>query len=155
MGAELHVSGSTAKRPPPGKIALYGEFFTTGNFCLPITKFVSRFLTLTWIHISQMHPFWLMRLRHFEFCCQALREAPSIERFCAIYKLQARGSWFICAVVKKPIGTEPSCSTHDWKNKFFWINKDVMPNIMVHRSLTDKFTDLTVADSGISYGMIT
>lgn len=114
---ELPSPGSTADQKPSGKIALYGESFTTGNFWLSITKFLCDFLDVSGIHISQLHPFGFIRLRHFEFCCKALGVEPTVDRFLAIYKIQTRGSWFSFQVQRKAIGTEPPRSAHEWKNK--------------------------------------
>lgn len=101
---------------------------------------------LTRIHISQMHPFGLMWLRRLEFCCQALGEAH-LWRVFALF-INSRFSEMVSyAVLKKAIGTEPPQSAHEWRMKFFWISKDVIPDSMEYRSLTDKFTNLTVADS--------
>lgn len=54
---ERPASGSITTSPPPNKMAVYVDHFTTGNFRIPITKFVASVLTTYGVHLSQIHPF--------------------------------------------------------------------------------------------------
>ncbi|MFS7986758.1 hypothetical protein Hanom_Chr11g01014061 [Helianthus anomalus] len=64
-----------------GKITLFSDFFKFCNFRLPITKFCKSVLDYYPIHISQLHPSGLVKLRHFEFACIALGHIPEITVF--------------------------------------------------------------------------
>ncbi|MFS7936476.1 hypothetical protein Hanom_Chr05g00416021 [Helianthus anomalus] len=59
-----------------GKITLFSDFIKFCNFRLPITKFCKFVLDEYQIHISQLHPLGLVKLRHFEFVCLGLGHIP-------------------------------------------------------------------------------
>ncbi|MFS7904557.1 hypothetical protein Hanom_Chr01g00037501 [Helianthus anomalus] len=70
-----------------GKITLFSDFFKFCNFRLPITKFCKSVFDEYQIHISQMHPLGLVKLRHFEFACIARGHIPEITVFRAFFVL--------------------------------------------------------------------
>ncbi|MFS7979473.1 hypothetical protein Hanom_Chr10g00927701 [Helianthus anomalus] len=70
-----------------GKITLFSDFFKFCNFRLPITKFCKSVLEEYQIHISQMHPLGLVKLRHIEFACIALGHIPEIWVFRVFFVL--------------------------------------------------------------------
>ncbi|KAF5760856.1 hypothetical protein HanXRQr2_Chr16g0758301 [Helianthus annuus] len=114
-------------------------FFKFCNFRLPITKFCKAVFDEYQIHISQVHPLGLAKLRHFEFACLGLGHIPEILVFRA----------FFCSCVEilfftfdqRDIGVSclrsvPSSSRDkDWKNKFFFIDADVIPGEMHWREM--------------------
>ncbi|MFS7928996.1 hypothetical protein Hanom_Chr04g00327381 [Helianthus anomalus] len=59
-----------------GKITLFAEFFKFCNFRLPITSFCKSLLDEYAMHISQMHPLGLAKLRYFEYACLSLGFLP-------------------------------------------------------------------------------
>ncbi|MFS7888846.1 hypothetical protein Hanom_Chr00s000002g01599871 [Helianthus anomalus] len=109
-----------------GKITLFSDFFKFCNFRLPITKFCKSVLDEYQIHISQMHPLGLVKLRHFEFSYIALGHIPEITVFRAFFVL-----------------IPASSRDKDWKKKFFYIDASVIPGEMYWREMgaKDKFKD--------------
>ncbi|KAJ0558085.1 hypothetical protein HanIR_Chr07g0332451 [Helianthus annuus] len=136
-GARYPPSGSTALDAPPGFITLYAAFFREGNFRLPIKKFTAAVLRGYGLHISQINAIGLPRITHFEFVCRSYRVEPTFEMFNAFYSVsyasgfysfQARmGVTRVCSVLIKGI--------HDWKQKFFYIRRGVIPTDMSYRQV--------------------
>ncbi|MFS8028798.1 hypothetical protein Hanom_Chr16g01514701 [Helianthus anomalus] len=62
--------GDTGADAPAGFITLWAEFFNDGNLRLPVTVFVAEVLEYYHLHISQLSPFGMFRIRNFEhtFC---------------------------------------------------------------------------------------
>ncbi|MFS7929955.1 hypothetical protein Hanom_Chr04g00338471 [Helianthus anomalus] len=60
---------------------MFIDFFKFCNFRLPMNKFCKSILDEYQIHISQVHPLGLAKLRHFEFVCIALGHIPEIMVF--------------------------------------------------------------------------
>ncbi|MFS7960190.1 hypothetical protein Hanom_Chr08g00700271 [Helianthus anomalus] len=79
----------------PGKITLFSDFFKFCNFRLPITKFCKSVLNKCQIHISQIHPLGLVKLRHFEFACIALGHIPEIMVFRTISFLYGNPLFYV------------------------------------------------------------
>ena len=77
-----------------GKITLFSDFFKFCNFRLSITKFCKFVLDEYQIHISQMHPLGLVKLRHFEFAYIALGHIPEIMVFRAFFVLVWKSPFF-------------------------------------------------------------
>ncbi|MFS7990384.1 hypothetical protein Hanom_Chr11g01058261 [Helianthus anomalus] len=59
-----------------GQITLFADFFKFCNFRLPITQFCKEMLDEYIVHISQMHPLGLAKLRHFEYASLSLGFLP-------------------------------------------------------------------------------
>ncbi|KAI3787113.1 hypothetical protein L1987_41332 [Smallanthus sonchifolius] len=141
-GLEFPSPGMTAADPPDGKISLYAAFFIYCNLRLPITRFIAQLLTFYQVYISQMHPMGICRATHFEFSCRALGVEPTCGRFNVFYKMVLRDSWFSFVgregKVKSHITKAPS-SFHEWKERFFYVKRDVIPLVMNVRSATDSF----------------
>ncbi|KAI3793809.1 hypothetical protein L1987_36431 [Smallanthus sonchifolius] len=141
---EYPSSGGTAAKPPPGKITLYADFFSEANFRVPITSFVIDLLQFYKIHLSQVHPLGMYRIRHFEFCCIALKQDPSVAIFHHFYKLYLKDSWF--SFSKRP-GVIPHAKEtpqgfRGWKEKFFYITARMVPASMQIRSLRLAVVDI-------------
>lgn len=66
---------------PLGKLTLYSEIFGHGSFRLPITTFGHDILLQYSLHITQVHPLGMMRLRHFVFCIRCQCTTPSVDKF--------------------------------------------------------------------------
>ncbi|MFS7932898.1 hypothetical protein Hanom_Chr04g00373331 [Helianthus anomalus] len=109
-GAQYPTTGSTAMDAPPGYLTLYTAFFREGNFRLPITKFTASVLRNYGLHISQINAIGLPRVTHFEYVCRANHVDPTFEMF---------------------------NSLHDWKQKFFYIRRGVIPVDMHYRSVDE------------------
>ncbi|KAJ0713979.1 hypothetical protein HanPI659440_Chr13g0484521 [Helianthus annuus] len=73
--------GQTAVDAPAGYITLFWDFFSAGNFRLPVKKFFLEILSYYKFHISQMNPIGMVRVRHFEFACRGMHIEPTVDRF--------------------------------------------------------------------------
>ncbi|KAJ0499719.1 hypothetical protein HanLR1_Chr13g0507671 [Helianthus annuus] len=105
-GAQYPPAGSTALDAPPGYITLYAAFFREGSFRLPITKFTAAVLRGYGLHISQINAIG----------------------FHALLILTRTGVVPVCSV--------PLKSLHDWKQKFFYIHRGVIPIDMPYRQVS-------------------
>lgn len=134
--AEFPERKSTVRDVPSGKIAVYADFFTTGNLRFPITRFLGAVFRGYNIHLSQMSPLGLVRITHFEYCCRTRDISPSFDMFNVFYKLTLKDGWYsFCR--RNGVGsiiTDALKSLHDWKHKFFFIRQDVIPFRMQYRA---------------------
>ncbi|KAJ0611431.1 hypothetical protein HanHA300_Chr01g0015731 [Helianthus annuus] len=120
-----------------GKITLFSDFFKFYNFRLPVTKFLKLVLDYYRIHISQLHPLGLVKLRQFEFACIALGHIPELIVFRAFFVLVWKSPFFTF----DRRDTDVSClrdiptssRDKDWKKKFFYIDASVIPGEMYWR----------------------
>ncbi|KAJ0792536.1 hypothetical protein HanOQP8_Chr01g0019101 [Helianthus annuus] len=136
-GAQFPTPNSTALDAPPGYIALYAAFFREGNFRLPMTKFTAEVLTNYGLHISQINALGLPRVTHFEFICRANRVEPTFEMFNVFYSVSYTGGFYsfnsrTSGVI--PCSSNPPKILHDWKQKFFYIRRGVIPVDMHYRA---------------------
>ncbi|KAJ0515378.1 hypothetical protein HanHA300_Chr10g0379921 [Helianthus annuus] len=117
-----------------GKIPLFSDFFKFCNFRLPVTRFFKLVLDYYCIHISQLHPLGLLKLRQFEFACVALGHIPELLVFRAFFVLVWKSPFFTF----DRRGTDVSClrdiptssRDKDWKKKIFYIDASVIPSEM-------------------------
>ncbi|KAF5761941.1 hypothetical protein HanXRQr2_Chr16g0771021 [Helianthus annuus] len=114
---------------PPGKIGIYTRLFDYCNYHLPLMKFLIDVLLFHEVHLSQMNPFGLAKVCHFELSCRGLGSNPDLDVFQAFYKLNRSGSWYTFEVRNKN-----SCcyswittSIKDWKDRFFWVDDRCIP----------------------------
>ncbi|KAM0024228.1 hypothetical protein Hdeb2414_s0022g00613301 [Helianthus debilis subsp. tardiflorus] len=136
-GAQFPTPSSTALDAPPGCKALYAAFFREGNFRLPMTKFTAEVLTNYGLHISQINSLGLPRLTHFEFICKANRLEPTFKMFNVFYNVSYTNGFYsfnsrTSGVI--PCSSNPPKSLHDWKQKFFYIRRGVIPVDMHYRA---------------------
>ncbi|MFS7947585.1 hypothetical protein Hanom_Chr06g00549991 [Helianthus anomalus] len=123
-----------------GKITLFSDFFKFYNFRLPITKFCKLVLDRYPIHISQLHPLGLVKLRQFEFACIALGHIPELIIFKAFFFLVRKSPFFtfdrrdVDVSCLRDIPT--SSKDKDWKKNFFYIDASVIPREMQWRDGT-------------------
>ncbi|MFS7918968.1 hypothetical protein Hanom_Chr03g00207401 [Helianthus anomalus] len=85
--ARYPEEGQTAADAPAGYITLFWDFFSLGNFRLPVTKFFLDILSYYKFHISQMHPIGMARVCHFKFVCRTMHIEPSVTRFRVFYQM--------------------------------------------------------------------
>ena len=143
-------NGKRVTDVPPGKIVLYAEFFTSCNFRLPATVFVTDVLAYYGVHISQVHSMGMCRIRHFEFACRAQGVEPLPERLNVFYQATFTNGFLS---FRKRTGI-PACagkapsSYHDWAEKFFFIHVGVIPVAMSHRPMDHPIEDRQL----IAYG---
>ncbi|KAM0046225.1 hypothetical protein Hdeb2414_s0009g00313611 [Helianthus debilis subsp. tardiflorus] len=136
-GARYPPSGSTALDAPPGFITLYAAFFREGNFRLPITKFTAAVLRGYGLHISQINAIGLPRITHFEFVCRSYRFEPTFEMFNTFYTVTYSSGFysFQARTHVVPVCSVPLKGIHDWKRKFFYIRRGVIPSEMSYRQV--------------------
>ncbi|MFS7999235.1 hypothetical protein Hanom_Chr12g01163671 [Helianthus anomalus] len=134
-GAQFPTPHSTAMDAPPGYIALYAAFFWEGNFRFPMTKFTAEVLTNYGLYISQINALGVPRLTHFEFICRANRIDPTFEMF--------NTSGVI------PCSSNPPKSLHDWKQKFFYIRRGVIPVDMHYRAESEGIPKIDIEEMAL------
>ncbi|MFS7994922.1 hypothetical protein Hanom_Chr12g01111781 [Helianthus anomalus] len=135
-GAQFPTQNSTALDAPPGYITLYAAFFREGNFRLPMTKFTWEVLTNYGLHISQINALGLPQITHFEFICRTNRIEPTFDMFNVFYYVSYTGGFYSLNSRTggvSPCSTNPLKSLHDWKQKFFYVRRGVIPIDMYYR----------------------
>ncbi|KAJ0888776.1 hypothetical protein HanRHA438_Chr09g0405791 [Helianthus annuus] len=148
-GAQYPPAGSTALDAPPGYITLYVAFFREGSFRLPITKFTAAVLRGYGLHISQINAIGLPRITHFEYVCRAYRIEPTFEMFNVFYSVTyANGFYsFQARLGVAPVCSVPLKSLHDWKQKFFYIRRGVIPIDMPYRHVSQGIPKVEVMEN--------
>ncbi|KAF5785772.1 hypothetical protein HanXRQr2_Chr10g0432601 [Helianthus annuus] len=137
--ARYPAQNQTAADAPPGYITLFEDFFLQGNFRLPTTNFMGNILHFYNFHISQMSPPGMVRVRHYESLCRAHGIEPTVEKFQAFYQLIRTMGFFSFASrgATRKILLNPPKSFHDWKPKFFFIHKEMLPIAMPFQAWTE------------------
>ncbi|MFS8013905.1 hypothetical protein Hanom_Chr15g01338471 [Helianthus anomalus] len=90
------------------------------NYRLPLTKFLIDVLMFHQVHLSQMNPFGLAKVSHFELSCRGLGLDPDLDVFRAFYRLNRTGDWYTFEVRNKnaPCFSWITSSMKDWKGRF-------------------------------------
>ncbi|MFS8032678.1 hypothetical protein Hanom_Chr17g01560531 [Helianthus anomalus] len=102
-----------------------------------MTKFTGEVLTNYGLHISQINALGLPRITHFEFICRANRIEPTFEMFNVFYFVSYTGGFYSFNSRTggvSPCSINPPKSLHDWKQKFFYIHRGVIPIDMHYRN---------------------
>ncbi|MFS7914380.1 putative phospholipase C, phosphatidylinositol-specific, Y domain-containing protein [Helianthus anomalus] len=109
-------------------------FFKFCNFGLPINKFCKSVLDEYHIHISQVHPLGLVKLRHFELAWPFFVLVWKSHFF--TFDRRDVGVSFLRSV-------PASSRDKDWKKKIFYIDAGVIPGEMHWREMgsKEKFKD--------------
>ncbi|MFS7962231.1 hypothetical protein Hanom_Chr08g00724231 [Helianthus anomalus] len=94
----------------PGKIGVYTRLFDYYNYRLPLTKLLIEVLLFHEVHLSQMNPFGLAKVCHFELACRGLGSDPDLD----VFRLK------------------------DWKDRFFLIDNRCVPTSMTWRLKTSR-----------------
>ncbi|MFS8027528.1 hypothetical protein Hanom_Chr16g01499721 [Helianthus anomalus] len=119
----------------PGKIGVYTRLFDYCNYRLPLTKFLIEVLLFHEVHLSQMNPFGLAKVCHFELACRGLNSDPDLNVSRAFYKLNRSSSWYTFEVRKKNACCYTWITTglKDWKDCFFLVEDRCVPAEMSWR----------------------
>ncbi|MFS7987140.1 hypothetical protein Hanom_Chr11g01018931 [Helianthus anomalus] len=119
----------------PGKIGVYTCLFEYCNYLLPLTKFLIEVLLFHEVHLSQMNPFGLAKVCHFELACRGLGSDPDLDVLRAFNKLNRSGSWYTFEVRKKNAYcyTWITTSLKDWKDRFFLVDDRCVPTDTIWR----------------------
>ncbi|KAF5797048.1 hypothetical protein HanRHA438_Chr08g0371081 [Helianthus annuus] len=142
-GIQFPTPNSTALDAPLGYMTLYADFFREGNFRLPMSKFIGEVLTGYDLHISQINALGLPRLTHFEFICRVNHVESSFEKFNTFYFVTYTGGFYSFSsrtTRVNPCSRDPPKSLHEWKQKFFYICRGVIPIDMHYRVRVKAFS---------------
>ncbi|KAJ0469565.1 hypothetical protein HanIR_Chr14g0709281 [Helianthus annuus] len=115
-----------------GKFPLYTRVCSFANYRVPFSRFLIRVLQFFRVHISQVNPFGLSRVNHFEISCRALDQKPDLNVFRYFYEFITAGDWYTFAHRKgipSPSSDERS-SLKSWKDNFLWLDDRCLPEYM-------------------------
>ncbi|KAF5754688.1 hypothetical protein HanRHA438_Chr17g0804211 [Helianthus annuus] len=106
------------------KFPFYTRVCNFANYRVRSTKFLIKVLWFFGVHISQVNPFGLSRINHFELSCRALNRKPDLNVFRYFYEFITARDWYTFAHRKS--GPSPSSeeksSLKNWKDHFFWLD---------------------------------
>ncbi|MFS7993225.1 hypothetical protein Hanom_Chr12g01091561 [Helianthus anomalus] len=129
-----------------GKIGVYTCLFDYCNYCLPLTKFLIEVLLFHEVHLTQMNPFGLAKVCHFELACRGLGSDLDLDVFRAFYRLNRSGSWYTFEVDDRCV---PEFMT--WRLKKlklpaplpedFVYNKDLYANLIKEAGRVQKYQE--------------
>ncbi|GJY27640.1 hypothetical protein Tco_0403407 [Tanacetum coccineum] len=164
--AEVHPTAPGRNRTiaqfPAGKVGVYTRIFDVCGYRIPFTKFFMTVLKYFRVHISQLSPFGVARVSHFEVLTRVLNLAPSVAIFRAFYTRSYSDGLFSFA---KRSTSAPSCfskppdSIKNWAYHFFWVDscvflilvplytggileKDPAPHLTAHQEQTVKLLEI-------------
>ncbi|KAJ0736157.1 hypothetical protein HanPI659440_Chr11g0440381 [Helianthus annuus] len=115
-----------------GKFPFYTRVCNFANCRVPFSRFLIKVLQFFRVHISQVNPFGLSRINHFEISCRALDQKPDLNVFRYFYEFITAGDWYTFAHrknVPSPSSNERS-SLKNWKDNFFWLDDRCLPEDM-------------------------
>ncbi|KAJ0496998.1 hypothetical protein HanPSC8_Chr13g0556851 [Helianthus annuus] len=113
-----------------------------------MTMFTAEVLTNYGLHISQINALGLPRLTHFEFICRANRIEPTFEMFNMFYFVSYTSGFYSFNSRTSGVSscsTNPPKSLHDWKQKFFYIRRGVIPVDMHFRAESEGVPHINVS----------
>ncbi|KAF5806152.1 hypothetical protein HanRHA438_Chr05g0227101 [Helianthus annuus] len=113
-----------------------------------MTKFTGEVLTNYGLHISQINALGLPRITQFEFICRANRIEPTFEKLSVFYFVSYIGSFYSFnsrTSGVNPCSANPPKSLHDWKHKFFYIHRGVIPIDMHYREESEGVPHVNVS----------
>ncbi|KAJ0894427.1 hypothetical protein HanPSC8_Chr09g0388961 [Helianthus annuus] len=93
-GAQYPSEGDTGADAPAGYVTMWADFFVDCNLRLPLTVFVVDILEWYKVHISQVSPFGMIRIRNFEFTFRALGIEPTVGDFRRFYQMTVSLGFF-------------------------------------------------------------
>ncbi|KAJ0796380.1 hypothetical protein HanPI659440_Chr04g0161551 [Helianthus annuus] len=114
--------GDTGADAPAGYITLWADFFNDGNLRLPVTVFVAEVLEYYHLHISQLSPFGMFRIRNFEYTFRAHGLPITVENFRRFYQLTVNTGFF--SFTRRHGNLKlmtPPKGVSGWKKKFFYV----------------------------------
>ncbi|KAF5805599.1 hypothetical protein HanRHA438_Chr05g0220871 [Helianthus annuus] len=93
-GAIHPQDGDTAADAPAGYVTIWSDFIGVCNLRLPLTVFVVEVLEWYKIHISQLSPFGIIRVRNFECTFHAIGIEPTVGDFRRFYQMTVSMGFF-------------------------------------------------------------
>ncbi|KAJ0524982.1 hypothetical protein HanHA300_Chr09g0306731 [Helianthus annuus] len=145
-GAQYPSEGDTGADAPAGYVTMWADFFVDCNLRLPLTVFVVDVLEWYKVHISQVSPFGMIRIRNFEFTFRALGIEPTVGDFRRFYQMTVSMGFFS---FRQRDGTPklmtPPKGMTMWKKKFFYIKAAAIVADMTFRNVTETIIAETIA----------
>ncbi|KAJ0951932.1 hypothetical protein HanPSC8_Chr02g0066171 [Helianthus annuus] len=137
-GAIYPKEGDTATNAPAGYVTMWSDFFSVCNLRLPLTVFVAEVLEWYKLHISQLSPFGMIRVRNFEYTFRALGMEPIVGDFRRFYQLfVSMGFYSFRQRYHTPKQMVPPKGMTKWKTKFFYIKAATITDKLQFRNVTD------------------
>ncbi|KAJ0944713.1 hypothetical protein HanPSC8_Chr03g0119911 [Helianthus annuus] len=145
-GARYPSEGDTGADAPAGYVTMWSDFFGDCNLRLPLTVFVVDILEWYKVHISQVSPLGMIRIRNFEFTFRALGIEPTVGDFRRFYQMTVSMGFFS---FRQRDGTPklmtPPKGMTMWKKKFFYIKAAAIVADMTFRNVTETIIAETIA----------
>ncbi|KAJ0510714.1 hypothetical protein HanOQP8_Chr11g0417291 [Helianthus annuus] len=115
-----------------GKFPFYTRVCNFANYRVPFSRFLIRVLQFFRVHISQVNPFGLSRINHFEISCRAQDQRPDLDVFRYFYEFITAGDWYTFAHRKgiPPPSSDERSSLKNWQDNFFWLDDRCLPEDM-------------------------
>ncbi|MFS7968995.1 hypothetical protein Hanom_Chr09g00803991 [Helianthus anomalus] len=115
-----------------GKFPFYTRVCNFENYRVPFSRFFIRVLQFFKVHISQVNPFGLSRISHFELSCHAQDRRPGLNVFRYFYEFITAGDWYTFAHRKgiPPPSSDERSSLKNWKDNLFWLDDRCLPEDM-------------------------
>ncbi|MFS8005647.1 hypothetical protein Hanom_Chr13g01239801 [Helianthus anomalus] len=145
-GAFHPSEGDTGADAPAGYVTMWADFFGDCNLRLPLTVFVVEVLEWYKIHISQLSPLGMIRIRNFESTFRALGIEPAVGDFRRFYQMTVSLGFFSFRQRdgSPKLMTPPNGMTK-WKTKFFYIKAAAIVANMTFRNATETIITKTIA----------
>ncbi|KAF5754768.1 hypothetical protein HanXRQr2_Chr17g0794961 [Helianthus annuus] len=145
-GACYPSEGDTGADAPAGYVTMWADFFGDCNLRLPLTVFVVEVLEWYKVHISQLSPFGMIRIRKFEFTFRALGIEPTVGDFRRFYQMTVSLGFFSFRQREgSPKLMTPPKGMTMWKKKFFYIKAATIVAKMTFRNVTETIIAETIA----------
>uniref|UniRef100_A0A251VR51 Transposase (putative) gypsy type domain-containing protein n=2 Tax=Helianthus annuus TaxID=4232 RepID=A0A251VR51_HELAN len=145
-GAFYPSEGDTGADAPAGYVTMWADFFGDCNLRLPLTVFVVEVLEWYKVHISQLSPFGMIRIRNFESTFRALSIEPTVGDFRRFYQITVSLGFFSFRQREgSPKLMTPPKGMTKWKMKFFYIKAAAIVANMTFRNVTETIISETIA----------
>ncbi|XP_035840286.1 uncharacterized protein LOC118487501 [Helianthus annuus] len=145
-GAVYPSEGDTGADAPAGYVTMWADFFGDCNLRLPLTVFVVEVLEWYKVHISQLSPFGMIRIRNFESTFRALSIEPTVGDFRQFYQMTVSLGFFsFCQRDGSPKLMTPPKGMTKWKMKFFYIKAAAIVANMTFQNVIDMIISETIA----------
>ncbi|KAJ0802065.1 hypothetical protein HanPI659440_Chr03g0124971 [Helianthus annuus] len=137
-GAIYPQEGDTAGDAPAGYVTMFADFCGVCNLRLSLMVFVAEVVEWYKLHISQLSPFGMIRVRNFEYTFRALGIEPTVEDFRPFYYMTVSMGFFSFPQRDgSPKLIVPPKGLTKWKTKLFYIKAAAITARLQFRNVTD------------------
>ncbi|KAJ0506929.1 hypothetical protein HanHA89_Chr12g0487591 [Helianthus annuus] len=144
-GAQYPSEGDTGADAPAGYVTMWADFFVDCNLRLPLTVFVVDILEWYKVHISQLSPFGMFRIRNFEYTFRAHGLPVTVENFRRFYQLTVNTGFFSFTQRHGSLKLmTPPKGVTGWKKRFFYVKA-----CAVYASMSFRNVNVGVSDEDI------